>query len=236
MKTSFYSLFFIGILNVLFINGCASGSMKMVQSEASISDGMLASRTTGGAGEAGTTTVPRMLIKRASIELIVEDIDQSAQTITQWVQELGGYVNSSNTSEEKNAWMQVRVPANQLEPTMNKCASLGEEQYRNISATDVTDQMIDLEAKLTNDRALRDRMRKLLEQAKEIKDILAIEAELNRLQSGIDSLEGQLKRLQSEVQLSILDVKLTRSRIYGPLGYLSLGVVWFFEKLFVIQD
>ncbi|MEK7486893.1 MAG: DUF4349 domain-containing protein, partial [Planctomycetota bacterium] len=177
----------------------------------------------------------RMLIKRASIDLIVEDIEQSSQTITQWAQELGGYVNSSNTSEEKTAWMQVRIPANQLESTMNKLASLGEEQYRNTSATDVTEQVIDLEAKLTNDRALRDRLRKLLEQAKDVKDILAIEAELNRLQIELDSLEGQLKRIQSEVQLSILDVKLTRSRIYGPLGYLYKGVAWFFEKLFVIQ-
>lgn len=118
---------------------------------------------------------------------------------------------------------------------MDAVAALGSEQGRTVEAVDVTEQYADLEARLRNDRALRDRLQQLLERAKDVEDVLAIEKELTRIQSEIETMQAQLDRLRSQVELSALTITLERRRILGPLGYASYGLWWAVSKLFVIR-
>ena len=94
---------------------------------------------------------------------------------------------------------------------------------------------MDLEAALKNRRALRDRLRILLERASTVTEVLQVEKELVRLQSKIDSEEGKLALLKKDIALSDLDITFTRKRILGPLGYIGAGIWWVVSKLFVIQ-
>jgi len=84
--------------------------------------------------------------------------------------------------------------------------------------------------------ALRDRLRALLDKAQDVKDILAIEKELGRVQGDIDSMQARLKSLKGKVDLSSITVSIKRKRILGPLGYVLRGAWWTVEKLFVIQE
>jgi hypothetical protein len=118
---------------------------------------------------------------------------------------------------------------------MDLVASLGDEERRSSGATDVTDQYADLETRLRNDLALRDRLQELLKRADDVEDVLAIEKELNRLQSEIESIQARFDRLKSQIELSRLSVRLERKRILGPLGYLGYGLWWGLSKLFVIR-
>jgi chromosome segregation ATPase len=101
---------------------------------------------------------------------------------------------------------------------------------------DVTEQYIDVQARLKNKYVLRDRLKQILEKAVTVQDVLAVETELNRVQSDIDSMEGQIKSLQGQVQYATLDLDLKRKQILGPLGYVFKGIWWGVEKLFIIRE
>lgn len=113
---------------------------------------------------------------------------------------------------------------------------------RHVKGEDVTEQYVDIETRLKNNLALRDRFRELLAKARDVKDVLAIESELNRVQSEIDSMEARMRVLKDQVQMSTIRVSLRQQEppkpatIYGPLGYLYKGAEWFVVKLFVIRE
>jgi hypothetical protein len=65
--------------------------------------------------------------------------------------------------------------------------------------------------------------------------VLAVEKEMNRIQSEIETMQARFDRLKSEVELSALSVDLERKRILGPLGYVGYGLWWALSKLFVIR-
>jgi hypothetical protein len=65
--------------------------------------------------------------------------------------------------------------------------------------------------------------------------VLAVEKELNRIQSEIETMQAQFDRLKSQLELSALSITLQRRPILGPLGYLAYGLWWSISKLFVIR-
>jgi hypothetical protein len=178
----------------------------------------------------------RAIIRTASIRVSVRDPDVAASQVILLVEGRGGYVEHSRTTRERGASLQVRVPSDQLSATLDEIAALGNEQKRETTARDVTEQLADLEAALANNRALRDRLRQLLERAENVEEVLKVEAQLTRLQTEIDRQEGRVKRLRSDADLSSVSVSLERRRILGPLGYVVKGIGWVIKKLFVIQS
>jgi len=182
----------------------------------------------------------RVLIRRASIEITVPDLREAARRVREVTVAAEGTVLNASISRKTYASFSLRVPAKELDATLDVLAQLGEEQLREISATDVTNRVIDLEAQLRNKKALRDRLRDLLMRAAKIEDALSIEKELSRVQTEIDSLEAQLARTRSEVAMASIQVRLNEKvqkprRILGPLGYLYVGTAWFIKKLFIIR-
>ena len=89
---------------------------------------------------------------------------------------------------------------------------LGTIKSRTLSTEDVTDQLLDLETRLRNLLLLRERYQSLLNQAKDVKDILEIEKELNRIQTEIEQLEGKLKVLKQRVAMASLQIDARQKR------------------------
>ena len=85
------------------------------------------------------------------------------------------------------------------------------------------------------DAGFRVYMPLLLGKADDVSDVLAVEKELTRVQSEIESMQARFDRLKSEIELSVLTVTLERERILGPLGYIGYGVWWAFSKLFIVR-
>ncbi len=69
----------------------------------------------------------------------------------------------------------------------------------------------------------------------DVKDVIAIEEQLTRLQSEIDYIEGHLKKMKGKIELSYLELKIKEKIVLGPLGYVTKGVVWIVTKLFVMS-
>ena len=71
--------------------------------------------------------------------------------------------------------------------------------------------------------------------ATEAEDVLAIEKEPNRVQAEVETMQGRLDRMKSQIALSSLSVTLKRELVLGPLGYAGYGLWWAISKLFVIH-
>jgi hypothetical protein len=176
-----------------------------------------------------------MLVRRAELELTARQPDSIAPRATEITRAAGGYVASSVLAEGRRLRMSLRVPATALEPTLAALSALGEVERRELSALDVTEQVFDLEARLQNLRAVRDRLRQYLQRATAVGDVIEVERELTRVQGDIEVLEGRLKRLRDEAALSQITLDVHQKRVLGPLGQLLAGIAWFISKLFVIR-
>jgi Rad3-related DNA helicase len=228
------------VLIALLAGGCASSPESGSRDRVPLG----AEPVTGSEFDAGTHFTPRerspaladrKVIRSGQLALSLSDLEEARREVERLVAEAGGYVEQSSTTRDSRVFLACRVPADHLDQAMDQIAGLGNEVRRSTSAADVTDQYADLEARLRNHAALRDRLQALLKRATKVEDVLAIEKELNRIQSELDSMQGRLDRMRSQVELSDLSVTIEREVVLGPLGYVGYGVWWAVSKLFVIH-
>lgn len=179
----------------------------------------------------------RLLIWRASLTIEVDSVAETLPKVSSIIEKKDGYIENKwiSGNDKDRATLTVRVPSNELTGVLDELSHLGKEKNRHLSSKDVTDQYIDTEARLKNALALRDRLRGLLDRAKEVKEIIEIEKELTRIQSEIDSMEGRLKKMKGQIDFASITLNLEEKTILGPLGYLFKGIGWVLTKLFVIN-
>lgn len=189
---------------------------------------------TGASAPLGRTAQQtRVIVRRATIEVEVEQVPPAAERATRLAQVMEGFVENAVTREEKTAHLRLRIPSSRLAEALDSLAGLGKVTGRSLSEDDVTVQSVDLEARVASFRAARDKLRELLERAATVADAVAAQSELARVQAELDSLEGQLRMLQSSVTLAELTVTLNRRIVLGPLGVIAMGLGKVLGKLFV---
>jgi DNA repair ATPase RecN len=174
-------------------------------------------------------------VRTGELVISVDSPEQTSPEVEQIIEGARGFVERSIATKDSDVWLHCRVPAPQLDQIMDSVSELGDEERRSVSTTDVTEQHADLDTRLRNNLALRERLQQLVQRASDVEDVLAIEKELGRIQAEIETMQAQLDRLESEVELSALSINLQRKRILGPLGYVGYGVWWVFSKLFVVR-
>jgi hypothetical protein len=193
-------------------------------------------------GSASTIQTEQMLIWTGSVTIEVLSISNATEQITMKTKSVNGYVESSSSKEyrdQPSTTLTLRVPSDKLELMLNSLDGLGEVTSKTIFSEDVTERYVDMQARLETNKQLRDRLQKLLDRADEVKDVLAIERELTRLQGDIDSMTARLKAMKGKVDYASLTVRLNakeHKKVLGPLGYVWEGATWCVKKLFVWQD
>nr|WP_298137508.1 DUF4349 domain-containing protein [uncultured Pseudomonas sp.] len=184
----------------------------------------------------------RLLVWTASFTLEVADLAKAKVQLSERMLALGGYVEETSDYGEYSQNLVFRVPKDAFETALGNIEQSGKVLSRQVKGEDVTEQYVDVETRLNNNRVLRDRLRQLLGKASSVQDILQIESELNRIQSEIDSMEARMRILKDQIQMSKVTVELRQQAaekprtIYGPLGYLYKGAEWFVTKLFIIRE
>jgi len=211
------------VMLITFLSGCAT----VCQTDSVYSPAV---RQTAAVGQ------NRMLIRRAWLAIEVSSVSNAVCKVTDVAKQSGGYIENQFDSEEDQASITLRVPVKSLKPAMSALEAIGKVTRREVSSEDVTEQYVDIDARLKTMVALRDRLRALLDKAQNVKDVLAIEKELGRIQADIDSMQARLKALKGRADLASINVSIKRRRILGPLGYALKGAWWTVEKLFVIQE
>lgn len=218
-----------GLFALALLCGCASAphSNKLV---------MPAPQTFSEADSRETELSPnRMLVWDAYLSIEVSNVSNAMNKAITITKENGGYVEQRRIGDDGDAGARLRIPAKVFNPAVGSLGSLGTVKLQHVEGRDVTEQRIDVVARLKNKIALRNRLTKLLDKAIDVKDILAIEKELNRTQSDIDSIQGRLKLMESQVEFATIELTLSRKPVPGPIGYVLKGLWWCLEKLFVIR-
>ena len=153
----------------------------------------------------------RLVIYNAHVSLETTDIEGGLGKIRQLAQIYGGYVTSSSRSTygvQSRAEMSIRVPKEKFHAAVQEIETYGRVLDEGTTSEDITQQYIDLEARLSNLQEQEERLREILDVAKTVDEILRVESELARVRGEIDSLQGQINYLEGNVEMSLISVAL----------------------------
>ncbi|MGQ4555175.1 DUF4349 domain-containing protein [Halobellus sp. GM3] len=180
-------------------------------------DGGDASGGTDGSGDVNIDD--RAIIRTGTVAVEVESFESAESDLTATVERYGGYVSDSRQDRRQignETWIRgelvLRVPSEDFNALVNDTRALGEVQSVEVNSRDVTDQLVDIEARLDNLRAERDRLRELYQQANSTQDVLAVQRELSDVQGEIERLEARQQSLENQVAYSTLTVRLEEPR------------------------
>lgn len=153
----------------------------------------------------------RMLQREAHVAVEVEDVDSAAASVRMIAEELGGRVERfdqiSGERETRQISMVVRVPEASLEDAVERLGDLGDVERLGMSAVDVTEEAQDLGVRLRNLRQLEERLLRLLsERTGDLEEVLAVERELARVRTEIESREMRLQDIERRVELATIHV------------------------------
>ena len=175
----------------------------------------------GGAGDGGANQVTddRAIIRTGTVVVEVDDFESARATLTTTVRGYGGYVSDSREDRreiDNETWTRgavvVRVPSEEFDALVDDARALGTVESVETNSRDVTDQLVDVGARLENLRAERDRLRTLYDRANTTEDVLAVQRELSDVQQEIERLEARQQSLRDRVAFSTLTVRLEEPR------------------------
>ncbi len=183
------------------------------------------SRMIGGVAQVEAPTAPsegalRKEIKTGSLSLVVEDVPLAVEKITGFAKTQEGYVVSTYMSKATRfptASLSLRVPAAQFDASMNELKKFGDLEQAQVQGQDVTEEYVDLEARLKNLRVTETQFAEIMKKAQKIEDILAVQAQLSQVRGEIESLEGRKKYLDQNVDYSLISVNLSTSADQLPI-------------------
>ena len=116
-------------------------------------------------------------------------------------------------------WVTVRVPAETFEAFVDDVIALGTVKYQAEDSDDVTQQHVDLSARLANLQAEEARLREFFDSAVKVEEMLAIEAELARVRGEIESLDAQVKYLERQAAMATVTIEITEPKaVVRPEG------------------
>ncbi len=168
----------------------------------------------------------RMVIKNASLSIVVEDPAITMEMIGTLAERLGGYVVSSNLYrvqmdsglEIPQASITIRVPAETLDQALGEIKSgAGEVLSENVAGQDVTQEYTDLESRLRNLERAEEQLAEILDASYETDEVLNVYNRLVQIREQIEVIKGQMKYYEQSAALSSISVVIQANEAVQPL-------------------
>lgn len=182
--------------------------------------------------ETPDTTQDRMIVRTGDMSLVVKDITQACDEITQLALRFDGYVVSSSISgeeEEMRGWISIRVVDEKFDRALAELRGLAVRvKSESTNSQDVTQEYTDLQARLNNAEATEKQYLALLEKAAAVEDILKIYDSLSRVRQEIEQIKGQMQYLERTSSMSMINVYLEPQATAKPLvsaGWSALEIL-----------
>lgn len=159
---------------------------------------------------------PKRIIRNAELSFRTDDYVACRQVVLSALERHGGYLASER--EENTGWslrntMLLRVPAERLDALLGELTSQAAfVEARNVTAQDVTEQFVDLQARLKTKREVEASYQRLLGRAASVEEVLAIEKELRVVREEVEAVEGRLRYLTSQVAYSSVALSFYQQR------------------------
>lgn len=206
------------------LSGAAAGTVP-----ASIDDESFAEEAPANFDVRLDVVVDRKVIRQASLQLHASDTRATFDEIVRLTESVGGFVANANVfpfegeDAQPDVSMTLRIPAGQLTSVMTTIkGSVDEVVAESQSAQDVTEQFVDLEARLRNLEALEVELRALLEDVRKQPDadpvkLLTVFNELFSVRGQIEQIQGQINYLSDLTAMATLDVQVSQTPIDIPI-------------------
>jgi Domain of unknown function (DUF4349) len=165
--------------------------------------------------------ISRKVMRNAELAIEVASPAAAESKVSSLVERLGGYVASSEREvvadegarSEARVNLSLRVPAERMDEALREIKRLGGgAETEKIGSEDVTDEYIDVDARITNQRHLEQQLVSILAQANNVDSALKVHHELTDVRTEIDRLEGRKRFLDSETSLAKISLSLTPLR------------------------
>jgi hypothetical protein len=181
----------------------------------------IAQQSTPYTGVSDATTPDRMIVRTGNMALVVEDVTVAIDLIAKLAENSQGYVVSSNSWREGDrlrGTIGIRVPAGDFGGVMAAIIKLAVEvTSQTTSSQDVTEEYVDLAAKLKNLEATEQQLLRIMEKAEKVEDILSVQRELSNTRSQIEQTKGRMQYLEKTAATSLIEVNLEQSKLDAKL-------------------
>lgn len=167
----------------------------------------------------------RMIVRTANLSLVVEDTEETLEAIERLATQLEGYISDLQTwrqDDQLAGIVTLRVPASSFDQARERIKDLAVEvESENVSGQDVTEEYVDLEARLRNLEVAEGELLELLASAQEThrdaESILTIYREITNVRQQIEQITGRIQYLENASSLATLTINLTPEEIDEPV-------------------
>jgi hypothetical protein len=241
MNAKSITCFFIFLL--LLLVGCGGSAAQMSESSENAAPAASDAFDSGGvafeeapAAEPDSNQVassqPRLIIRTADMSIVVTDTDEALARLTKMATDNGGWVVNSSVYQysetAKTGNITLRVPAEGFDSALNAISAMAIEVTNlSTSGQDVTEEFVDLSARLENLEATAVRVRSFLDDTRNVEEALAVNQELSRLEGEIESFKGRIQYLSQSAAFSTISVNITPDELSQPIevgGWRPTGI------------
>lgn len=165
----------------------------------------------------------RSVIRTARLAVEVDRYDAGVRRLLDIAEGAGGFIADSSYGEvdgRPQGEFTLRVPAGRFAAALKDAEAIGTVRQRQISAQDVTEEFVDLEARRRNLERHEHQLLSFMDRATKVADLLAIEQELSRVRGQIEQIAGRLRYLSHNVEMASITVSLSeRARTQGSWDF-----------------
>jgi len=207
--------YFLLLFSIINCSSVPNSEENFMSKSSMSSPEMVVMRDSGGisTSEVSQSNIDKKIQKNANLSIEVKDIEKSLDKAKQIISTFNGEIISTSSGGmdfgQPYANIRLRVPSEKLNDAVDELKKISSKILsENTYTNDVTEEFIDVEAKLNIMKSTEKRFNDLLNEAKNVEEVLQVEKELMRIRGEIDSLEGRLGYLSqttdtSEINLSI---------------------------------
>ena len=157
--------------------------------------------------------LPQKLIRSAEVSMETTTFDETVAALEALTAQMGGYFSDATTGERGSTYRwgsyTIRVPENHFQAFLDQAGQLCHETHRHVSQQDISESYYDTEGRLRTQNTKLSRLQALLEQAEDMSDIITIESAISETEQQIEYLSGTLRRYDSLVNYSTIDLSLS---------------------------
>lgn len=197
-----FSKHILALITFLFLFSCKNNDQASFEMADEVAMSPIAGKQ--------TENIERKLIKEGNISFETSDINNTRKSIFESIEKFKGYVASDQEYKSNGRVSNtiiIRVPANNFDQLLNDATKeVTKFDSKNIEIKDVTEEFVDVEARLKTKKELEKRYSEILTKANSVTEMLEVEKQIGELRSDIEAIEGRLNYLKSQVSFSTLTI------------------------------
>ncbi len=176
----------------------------------------------------------RKIIRNAELYLEADSPEDAQRSVSALAESHGGFVVSSDVShyggpdnrDNITVTLVLRVPAPDFNGALDALHKIGKRvSQEKITGVDVTEEFVDLEARLSAQRAVEAQYLEILKDAHKVQDALDVQQKLGEVRTEIERIEGRKRYLENQASLSTLTIHISHAFDPTSANNFSFGFV-----------